>query len=126
MNAEHAMVERFHRLHDRGEPTRPTADSILAGRAFRVLVPEDRRTTLAEEYTFRVRDRVWVDCVSRNGRAFYIGRINDFTGQVGLTRQSAWTEKTPAYRLLNRVLARVWGGDYDALERFGFRVEEVL
>lgn len=121
MTAEHTMVEEFRRLHDEG-PIQPTAETILAGRTFTILVPEDRRNTLNESYTFRVRDRVWVDCVTSSGRSVYVGRIDDYTGQVELTRRSMWTSKTAPFQLLNRTLARIWGEDYSALERFGFRV----
>lgn len=51
----------------------------------------------------------------------YLGKLDTFTGQVALTAKSRATPETFAYRLLNRVLARVWCDDHAAYEQHGFR-----
>lgn len=134
-------IHEFIALHDRGTvelngeiielvPARPDADSIVGGVPFTITVPEQYRGALKAEYTFRVDFTrllprgLWVKCLHADGSApTYVGRLDDFTGQVQLTQASAWKETTPALRLLNRVLARVWSGDYAAFEQFGFAIK---
>lgn len=51
----------------------------------------------------------------------YLGKLDEFTGQVRTTAKSAKLDGTTPHKLLNRILARVWGGDHDAYESHGFR-----
>ena len=56
------------------------------------------------------------------GRPIYLGKLNEFTGQVDRTPKSAFPAHSYRFRLLNRVLCRIWGGESDVLERCGFTV----
>lgn len=51
----------------------------------------------------------------------YLGKLDDFTGQTRTTAKSARWADTKQLKLLNRVLARVWGDDHAAYEAAGFR-----
>ena len=131
-------VYEFIAQHDRGTAElngevetietirRASADGIIGGVPFTIHVPEKYRSGLKESYTFRVDFTrlfprgLWVKCITTDGTEVYVGRLNDWTGQVELTGASQWKATTPALRLLNRVLARVWTGDYAAFEQFGF------
>ena len=52
----------------------------------------------------------------------YLGKLNDFTGQVVLTAKSKLTADSFTYRLLNRILARIWGDDAASFEQHGYKV----
>lgn len=52
----------------------------------------------------------------------YIGKLDPFTGQVSTTAKSKLAQDSYPVRLLNRVLARVWSGDYQAFEDHGYRL----
>lgn len=51
----------------------------------------------------------------------YLGKLDDFSGQVSTTAKSKSFDGTYVLRLLNRVLARVWTGDHKAYIDHGFR-----
>jgi hypothetical protein len=56
----------------------------------------------------------------------YVGKLDDFTGQVELTERShhLMCEGAGARirKLLNHLLARIWCDDYEAYERHGIKV----
>ncbi len=50
----------------------------------------------------------------------YVGRLDVYTGQVSTTAKSRSWDGTTRLKLLNRVLARVWGDDHDAYLKHGY------
>ena len=56
----------------------------------------------------------------------YVGKLDDFTGQVELTEHSHRLMREGAgeriLKLLNHLLARVWCDDHEAYERHGIKV----
>lgn len=50
----------------------------------------------------------------------YVGKLEPFTGQVNLTQKSKFGAEAFVVRLINHVLARVWGDDHEAYEKHGF------
>jgi hypothetical protein len=50
----------------------------------------------------------------------YVGKLNPTTGQVALTNKSKLPPTSFRFRLLNRVLARVWAGDQEVVEKAGY------
>lgn len=106
-----------------------TKDFILAGNAtFTIDTPD------AGHRTYRVRHKPaegrWKECWfvdlltgSDNETSYsYIGKLDDFTGQLVLTAKSKMDATSFAVRLLNRVLARVWADDHQAFESKGFKL----
>lgn len=105
-------------------------DFVLAGKAtFTIACPD------GQHYTFRITRKdptaqypqpaFFVSRLTgpdNESDYSYLGKLDPFTGQVVPTAKSGWREKEPPYavRLLNRVLARVWGDDHAAFEQFGF------
>lgn len=56
-----------------------------------------------------------------DSRAYtYLGKLNDFTGQITLSAKSCRSADHVSVRLLNRVLARVWADDHAAYEQHGY------
>lgn len=55
----------------------------------------------------------------------YLGRLDEFTGQVETTPASKLGDNAYPLRLLNHILARIWGDDALAFVRCGFRVQAV-
>lgn len=51
----------------------------------------------------------------------YVGKLDTFTGQVALTKASKLTPESYAFRLLNRILARIWGDDHAAYQQHGYK-----
>ncbi len=51
----------------------------------------------------------------------YIGKLDPNTGTVAVTAKSKHYETALPFRLLNRVLARVWAGDHAAYEAHGYK-----
>lgn len=109
---------------------------ILAGRAvFSVEIPEKHRVEGKQaHYTYRV-DRVeaterWPESYfvkvltgpDNTADYTYLGKLDDFTGQVRTTQASKNFENSYRLKILNRILARVWADDHAAYEQFGFRV----
>jgi hypothetical protein len=112
-------------------------DFVLAGDAtFTVEVPPQHRPPGGHPwYTYRVRHKeaegnyaeMWfVSSLSgpdnTSDYKLYLGRLYPYEGQVALTAKSKITPESYRYRLLNRVLARVWAGDHAAYESAGFQV----
>ncbi len=56
------------------------------------------------------------------GRWRYLGKLDDFAGQVRATAKSCRAQDSFELRLLNRVLARVWGDDHAAFESHGYKL----
>ncbi len=52
----------------------------------------------------------------------YLGKLDAFTGNVSLTAKSKFKADSLAYRLINRILARIWSNDHDAYESKGYQV----
>lgn len=52
----------------------------------------------------------------------YLGKLDPYTGQVTPTAKSQVDPRAVSFRLLNRVLARIWADDHEAYERSGYRV----
>jgi hypothetical protein len=56
----------------------------------------------------------------------YVGKLDDFTGQVELTEHSHRLMRDAAgeriLKLLNHLLARIWCDDHEAYERHGIKV----
>ncbi len=50
----------------------------------------------------------------------YLGKLDPFTGQVATTFKSASFADSFRLKLLNRILARVWGDDQKAFEQHGY------
>ena len=105
---------------------------VLAGDAtFTVEVPAGGS---APHYTYRVQhvpaslrwDETWFAKMltgSDNTSDYsYVGKLDGGTGQVALTAKSRLTPESYAFRLLNRVLARVWSDDLAVVEAAGFSV----
>lgn len=52
----------------------------------------------------------------------YLGKLNDYTGQMTVTAKSCRKADDFGVRLLNRVLARIWSDDAAAFEKHGYKV----
>lgn len=87
-----------------------------------------------QSFTFRVQR---VECDGRwpegwfvrlwNGKQWqYLGKLDDFAGQVRTTPRSKADKDSYFMRLLNKTLARVWCGDHEAYEQFGYRTSIIL
>lgn len=60
---------------------------------------------------------------SDNEKSFsYIGVLNPNTGVVKTTAKSKITDDTLSFRILNRVIGRVWANEVDAITKAGFEV----
>lgn len=109
---------------------------VLAGDAiFSVELPEEAPVDLEiTHYTYRVQ---YVEANGRfpatyfvklltgpdnNSNYTYLGKLDEFTGQVQTTAKSCRKQDAYEVRLLNRILARVWCGDHDAYESKGYHV----
>ena len=120
-------------IHDDGTAIkhRVGQDFVLAGKAtFTVSCPD------GQHYTYRVTRKeasngypeaffvsLMTGTENDNDSSYtYLGKLDPFTGQVEATKATNGRDKTYAFRLLNRVLARVWGDDHAAFEQFGFQV----
>lgn len=58
---------------------------------------------------------------NENPKAYtYLGKLNDFTGQITLSAKSCRNADHISVRLLNRVLARVWADDHAAYQQHGY------
>lgn len=106
-----------------------TKDFILAGNAtFTIDTPDQGHRT------YRVRHKAaegrWKECWfvdlltgSDNESDYsYVGKLDDFTGQVISTAKSKLPADAYPVKLLNRVLARVWADDHQAFESKGFKL----
>lgn len=111
------------------------ADYILSGDAvFTVTLPAPVRGV--REYTYRVQHvetdgrfpEAWfakllvgTDLDNPAGYA-YLGKLDTWTSQVAHTPKSTLPASAFAFRLLNKVLARIWCGDAEAFARNGYVV----
>jgi len=105
-----------------------SSEFVLAGNATFTIEQPD-----AKYYTFKVQK---VEKSDRWNEAYfvkllvgpnntddyaYIGKLDAFTGQVSTTAKSHLPQDSYPIRLLNRVLARVWGEDHVAYEQHGYK-----
>jgi Family of unknown function (DUF6011) len=142
MSSQLEQVRAFQSLHDGNpDPVAPksnvTPTFVLAGRAiFTIEVPAETvaKTGCKPWYTYQVdhvpangqwRETWFVSLLSGpDNRADYqyVGKLDSFTGQTTPTAKSAFKADSFPVRLLNRVMARVWPGDFAAFEQFGYRI----
>lgn len=101
---------------------------VLAGSAiFTIETPERHYTFLVDkvEPTANFPKPAWfvklLTGPDNTGDYTYLGKLDDFTGQLILTGKSALPADAFPVRLLNRVLARVWTGDHKAYMAHGYR-----
>jgi hypothetical protein len=106
-----------------------TKDFVTAGNAtFTVECPD------GDHYTYKVQmvpgneqypnDAYFVKTLigPDNTSAYaYMGRLSPDTGAVTVTAKSKQFEEQYRFRLLNRILARVWADDHAAYEQHGFK-----
>jgi hypothetical protein len=106
-----------------------TKDFVTAGRAtFTVECPD------GDHYTYRVslvpgNDRYPADAYfvstltgpDNESSYTYMGKLDPATGLCATTAKSRQFEDQYRFRLLHRVLARVWAADHAAYEQHGFR-----
>ena len=52
----------------------------------------------------------------------YLGTLRDYEGQVSSTAKSKVSQDTLSFKLLNRLLARVWTNDHEAYEQHGYKL----
>lgn len=104
---------------------------ILAGKAiFTIQLPAGSDKP---HYTFKV-DKVeasvrWPEAwfvkmlagPSNESDYVYVGKLQAGTGEVCLTGKSKVTADTFAFKLLNRVLARIWANDHASYEQHGYK-----
>lgn len=55
----------------------------------------------------------------------YIGKLDDFTGQLVMTTNSKLAANSFPVTLFNRVMARVWSNDHQAYEQHGFKTHHM-
>lgn len=106
-----------------------TKKFILAGQAiFTVECPDGKH------YTYRV-ERVeandsWPEAwfcglltgPDNTSDYSYIGKLDPLTSEVRHTKKSFVPVDAFSFRLVNRVLARLWSGDAAAIEKHGYKV----
>lgn len=51
----------------------------------------------------------------------YLGKLDDFTGQLILTNKSKLSADSFPVRLFNRIMARIWCEDHAAYEQHGYK-----
>lgn len=99
---------------------------VIAGNAtFTIETPEGHRTYKVEyvEASERWKESWFVKLLvgPDNGSDYaYVGKLNDFTGQIMLTSKSRLTADAYPIRLFNRVVARIWANDHNAYEQHGY------
>lgn len=67
----------------------------------------------------------FVKLQTESGAWIYAGRLDTYTGQVGLTAKSVVPASDARLLTLNRILARVWAGDHQAYTQHGFDINAV-
>jgi hypothetical protein len=108
-----------------------TKKFMLAGKAiWTVGIPESfqKEKDCKSHYTFKIAKKKDADIWFVNlltgpdnmSNYTYIGMVNSATGEVNLTRNSKMTKDSICYRLLNRIMARVWAEDTDKIVEAGF------
>lgn len=114
-----------------------TKEFVLAGKAiFTLELPAEfaAKHGCKPHYTYRVNyseataefpEAWWVGKLTgpENIRDYSdVGKVNAFTGEVTITKLSKFTKDSMTFKLINRVLARVWAGDTAAIEAAGFKL----
>ncbi len=110
---------------------------VLAGKSiFTLEIPDSFRNDHCTKphYTFRVQKKAaneqypetyFVQILSGTDNTYnysYLGILNKETGEVFTTTKSKFDKESWVVKLLNRSLARVWDGDSEVLEQFGFKL----
>lgn len=109
---------------------------VLAGSAiFTIEIPETQKPHGKQDhYTFRVQhvpaserwgEKWFVQVLTgpNNTEDYtYLGILSPHTGVVTLTAKSAFNATSYRFRILNRVLNRIWADDHQAYEVHGFKV----
>lgn len=112
-----------------------TKQFILAGDAtFTIECPPEVAANHRPHYTYRVQkveanDR-WPEAwfvktltgPDNESSYTYLGKLDPFTSEVKLTAKSCDGPDAFRYRILNRVLARVWCDDHAAYEEAGYKL----
>lgn len=106
-----------------------TRPFVLAGSAiFTIEVPGDRHYTFLVDKvdpTDKFPNPAWFAKLltgpDNTSDYTYLGKLDDFSGQLIMTSKSKLPADSFPVRLLNRILARVWCGDHDAYMRHGYR-----
>lgn len=100
---------------------------VLAGNAtFTIETPTQHRTYRVErvEASARWKEAFFVKLLTGPNNETdwtYLGKLDDFTGQLQLTAKSKLTADAFPVKLFNRVMARVWSEDHAAYEQHGFK-----
>jgi hypothetical protein len=111
-----------------------TKKFMLAGKAIWTLgVPEtfQKEMDCKSHYTFKIAKKKDADIWFVNlltgpdnmSNYTYIGMVNSATGEVNLTRNSKMTKDSICYRLLNRVMSRVWAEEGEKIVEAGFTLQ---
>ncbi len=108
---------------------------LLAGDAiFTIELPAELAAKHAPHYTFRVQkvlaNERWPDgwfvqlLTGPNNQADYarLGKLDDWSGHVKAVKGACCGEDAFPFRLLNRVLCRIWGDEGAVVEEAGYRV----
>jgi hypothetical protein len=122
------------KAHAKGQVTK---QFVTAGKAtFTLELPESFRekTEAKPHYTFRVNrspaslrypEAYFVKMLAgpdNENSYVYVGMLRPDTGKVDLTAKSKLGEQSLPYRLLGRVLARLWSNETHVLEQHGFKL----
>src|ERR1700684_1457266 len=110
------------------DATTPTAEKLSAGSFLTITEPNGvshvfrfDRTKPSDRYPT---PSTFCKSNTGNGTWPYLGRLDEFTGQVVATKATTDEWKNSfAFRLLNKTLARVWGNDRQAYEVHGYKAE---
>ena len=97
------------------------------------LSPEAAKAQNRTHFTFKIRQKVNDDNTvvffvsvltgpDNTSDYTYLGILNVLMGQVRTTKKSCWNPETYGFKLLNRVLARIWTDDSKAITDAGFEV----
>lgn len=104
-----------------------TKGFVLAGDAvFTIETPDSHRTYKVSrvEASERWKEAYFVKMLTgadNNEDYTYVGKLDDFSGQVSPTARSKFKTDDFAVRLFNRVMARVWSDDHEAYTQHGFK-----
>lgn len=102
-----------------------TSKFVLAGDAIFTIETPDKHHTYRVEHspaTERWAESWFVKLLTGNDNDYtYIGKLDDFTGQLKLTAKSKLPADAFPIRLFNRVMARVWADDHDSYEQHGYK-----
>lgn len=105
-----------------------TKEFVTAGRAlFTVETPESHYTfkVTKKEATEQYSEAFFVQMLTgpeNTSDYTYIGMLNPNSGEVRLTKKSKMTKETFAFRLLNRMLNRVWQDAHEDYQKHGYDI----